>query len=559
MDGALQELGHSDREPLTYERAKEVCAKTNSAALVTGAIADAGNQYKLDLKAVRCDTGAVIAKADNVAEQRNLIVKQLGLAAVALRRQLGEPRTTLREFNQPLEIDTTSSIDALKANTLCHNYISAGDRVKGLKYCGRALELDPDFVLAHGGLASSSADRFDRSLSRDEYQRAYALRDRLDRRQRLLVEASYFASSLGDLAQAKAKWKDLVGTYPYFAAPHLALGGIALRQGDYQEAAAEAREAIRLSPDTLSGYGTLMYAEKAMGRYEEAKTAFEAARSHGLDGLRVQRYWLAFDEADIASMREQLKWLVDHSMLAKVAELQGDTEAYHGRMKNARRLFDEAREVTGSGGNEGGAAFYWMLKALREVWIGNSDLAERHASEALALDGDTIIKSEVALVFARSGNLATAEKLTEQLNSEYPRDTMVQNLDLPCIRAVIAIGEGDGTQAIRILQPASRYDLAPPSQVPSLCPVYVRGLAYLQANRGQDAAREFQKILDHPGIMDINNWGALAHLQLGRAYAMAGDRAKAKAAYQDFLTLWKDADLDIPIYKAAKAEYAKQQ
>jgi Flp pilus assembly protein TadD len=302
VNRVLTKLGYSDREPLTDERAKQVCNKTNSAAVVTASIADEGNYYKLHLKAVRCDTGAVIASGEAVAEQRTQIVKELGLAAFALRRELGEPGKTLQEFNQPLELDTTSSLDALKAYALCDDYHSGGDEVKAIEQCRRAIEMDADFGVAHSLLFSCLWNIGERRLASDERNRAYDLRGRMDRGERYFVEAGS-----GDSTHALDELTEFVRTYPNFSDAHNRLSGALRTVGQYEKAAAESREAIRLDPESYWKYGNLMACEMSLGRYGEAKAALEAARDRGFDNelFRIGYYSLAFLEGDTLGMQEQ--------------------------------------------------------------------------------------------------------------------------------------------------------------------------------------------------------------------------------------------------------------
>ncbi len=561
VDRVLKEMGRSDREPLTYDRAKEVCAKTNSAAVVTGAIADAGNQYKLDLKAVRCDTGAVIASAGSFAGQQDLVIKQLGLAAVTLRTQLGEPRKTLQDFNKPLETATTSSVSAMRAVTLGQRYIAAGKPRLAVDYFRRAVDRDSNYAWAYCALGGALGNSVNPQEARENLRKAYELRDRVTPLQRFLIDFQYFSLVTADLEKGRTVLREGISIYPNNTTERIVLSWALGELGRYEEAAAEARESIRLDPDNVSPYLHLVHAEIGMQRYDEAKAAFEAARAHGLDFYELRLYMaeLAFLEGDGGLLREQVSWLLEHARPDVAWELRGDIAAYHGQMKDARRFFSKGRSLAARSPLLEPAAESLTDEAMREAGIGNDDLAKHVASQALTLAADREATSGAAFAFALAGELKTAEKLAEQLNREQPQSTIVQNFDLPCIRAVIAIRQGDSAEAIRMLQ-STRYDLAE-GDLMMLSPIYVRGQAYLQAGRTQEAANEFEKIISHPGTggNKLNPWGPAARLQLARAQVMMGDKAAARKSYQDFLTLWKDADPDIPIYKQAKAEYAKLQ
>ena len=551
----LKQAGHSGREPLTVESAKEVCARTHSAAVVSGSIEDAGNRYKLDLKATRCDTGAVIATAEAEAHQRNLIIQELGLAAVALRRRLGEPGKTLQGFNQPLEIATTSSVEALRAFTLGQQQHLMGDEAKASEYFRRAVETDDNFAFAFDRLGSSMSNLSDDDRSKEVERKAYALRDRLTRQQRLFMEGRYFEMATGDLEKATAAWEEMLRVYPDSTIAHNNLSFIYRVLGHYEQSAAEAREAIRLNADNFAPYYNLMYSETAMERSVEAKAALKAARARGLDNelLRDARFQLAFLERDDSAMQEQLKWGLEHPSSWRLRWEQARTDAYFGHLKKAKGTVDDLTGVAERAGQTERAGSHISGWALLQAEVGNTKLAKEEATQALALHSGSEVRWLAATALARSGEWRPAEEVTAQLDAEMPQNTLAQHQQLPCLQAAIAISQGNAPEAVQVLETQVRYELAPGA----LYPAYVQGLAYLGIRKGSAAAAQFRTIIDHPGIVVNEMWGALAHLQLARAYAMMGDKEAARKSYQDFLTLWKDADPDIPIYKQAKAEYKK--
>ncbi len=560
VNRVLKKMGHSDGEALTLERAKEICAKTKSAAVVSGSIEDAGNRYEIDLKASRCDTNTVIATAHTTGAQRNEIVEQLGRAAVELRRRLGEPGKTIREFNQPLEIAATSSVDALRAFTLAKQ-LHSEDEHKAIGYLRRAVETDNNFALAYATLSTSVWNVGDQEQARGFLRKAYDLRSRLTRQQRFVTEGQYFMNVTGDLGKARDALADVLRVYPNTAYAHFGMNAswIDRMLGHYEQSAAEAREAMRVDADSYPPYFNLMFSEMALERYGEAKAGFDAARSHGLDSehLRLARYQLAFLERDDLAMQEQLKWALEHPPSLWPRAEQAWVESYFGHMKKARGIVDD---VVGAGRRAGRAEKSGRRRAEEGLWqaeLGNAKSAKEGAIQALALHSGRSVRWLAAIVLARSGEWKWAESVAAQLDAEMPQNTMAQNYDLPCLRAAIAISQGKALDAIQVLETSVPYEFGNGVVVGGLYPVYVRGLAYLQMRKGPEAAAEFRKIIDHPGIAQDNVWGALTYLQLGRAQLMMGDKAAARKSYQDFLALWKDADADIPIYKQAKAEYAK--
>jgi serine/threonine protein kinase/DNA-binding winged helix-turn-helix (wHTH) protein/tetratricopeptide (TPR) repeat protein len=558
VNRVLKQLGASEGEWLTLEKAKEVCAKTNSTAVVAGSIADAGNRYDINLWAVRCDTGASIADTRTSAKERNLIVKELGLAAIGLREQLGEPLNTIREFNQPLEVAATPWIESLKEFT-------EGDRIRptmgdgaAMEHFRHATEIDPSFAYAYTILASCAYNSAQRATARESATRAYELRNKATRRQKLHIEGNYFNISTGEDDQAVAVLTETVREYPYDFGSRNNLSRLLRVRGLYERAATQAREAIVLNPESYPPYYNLMFSQVAMGQLGAASSTFEDARSHGIDNemLRDARYTVAFIERDTKTMEEQIQWTAQRSMqLSDLFWEQFFTPSYFGQRKKARRFAIHALEGANSTGFQEPVALAKLNVALAEVEVGNASLARDGAMNALSPNSTTQVRLKAALVLARSGEPEKAENLARQVNAEMPQDTHLQNYDLPCIRAAIAIGHQQPAKAVEQLKTAPIYEMGQDDA--NLYSAYLRGVAYLQLNQGQEANTEFQKITEHPGIVMNNVWGALAHLQLARAYAMMGDKEAARKSYQDFLTLWKDADPDIPIYRQAKAEYKR--
>ncbi len=471
---------------------------------------------------------------------------------------------SVQKYSQPLEQVTTSSLEALQAYTQGTKVAQEKGGDAGLPYFKRAIELDPSFAIAYADLGNSSGVAYD-SAARVEYlTKAYELRNRVTLRERFSIQSMYYDEVTGELEKSIASYAEWIQYYPNDSDPHQSLALAYNLLGQYDKGAAEAREAIQLQPDA-ENYLNLVIAYMGRNRLEEAKRTLDEAERRKIDGysLRQQRYQVAFLQGDAASMAEQDAWAMGKPLIESLQyTLQSSVEAYHGRFARARELMQLAE--TGAK-RTGAAELVEVMKILHgpgEAEVGDSQIALSSVAAALPAnaDGSGIAEPTAALTFALVGEEKKARALADKIDKVQPRDTIAQSYTLPTIRAAIELASNQPLRAIELLQTVTPYELAHVDLPPNaLYPGYLRGLAYLRAGQGQDAAAEFQKVIDHPGITLLHLQGALAHLQLGRAQAMMGDKAAARKSYQDFLTLWKDADPDIPIYKQAKAEYAKLQ
>ena len=543
---------------LTGALAREVCIRTASAAIIEGSIASLGTQYVLGLQAVNCGNGEVLADEQVTATGKEQVVKALGEAAKQMRNTLGESLASVAKFNQPLEEATTSSLEALQAFSQGQRTRRERGEIEAISYLNRALELDPNFAYAYASLGSVYFNLGQSKLAIQNFEKAYELRNRVSQRERYYIEGNYYAIVTGELEKAIETYTDWTQSYAGDYLPHIQLALNYRWLGQYERSAAQAKAALRLTPG-ISGYVNLMIDDVCMNRLEEAKAAFDEAQGHNMGGLYLSeiRYFVAFLQSDDAAMREQLTWAMGKPGAEDVLlSTQSDTEAYYGRFKEARELSQRAVDSARHAGAPEAAAGSRIEEALREVEIGNASLARKKVAESSALRAGKDVEAVAALTLARTGEIGQAQKLVDKLDHQLPLDTMMQNSSLPTIRGAIKLNKNNPRQAIEILRVAAPYELgwAP---LGNLYPVYVRGQAFLQAGEGQQAAAEFQKILDHPGIVLNFVTGALAHLQLGRAQAMSGDKEGARKSYQEFLVLWKDADPDIPILVQAKAEYAR--
>ncbi len=548
---------------LTRDVAREICQRTLSKAYIGGSISSLGKEYVVGLKAESCETDDVLAEEQATADRKEGVLSALGEAAAKLREKLGESLASIAKYNKPLAEATTSSLEALQQ-------YSSGARVQheqgdsaAIPYLKRAIELDPKFALAYASLGGSYSNLNQPSLARENFQKAYQLRDRVTQRERFFIEAFYHNFVTGEIDKTIQTYTEWARSYSADYLAHGNLGDSYNLLGEYEKAAEETNASLRIEPDSVVAYGNLAEDYLALGRIKEAKAALDEASRRDLDtpDLHLYRYHLAFLESDLPAMQEQLSWArgkpgVEDEQLSD----ESDTEAYYGQLRKARELTRQAVESAKRSGAADTAAFWQVNEALREAEFGNPTFARKAAANALSLSSKSDIELLAALALARSGDTIQSSALADKVAAAFDRDTMIQAYWLPTIRAAIAIDHGDARKAVELLSMASQYELGEPLQWPShgtLYPVYVRGEAYLRAGDGVRAAAEFQKMIDHRGIVANFPLGALAHLQLGRAYKLTGDVGKAREAYAGFLALWKDADPDIPILKQVKAECAK--
>ncbi len=564
VNETLKLMGHPAGERLTPESTHEVCLRTGSKAMLTGSIAGLGSQYVIGLKAVNCNTGDVLAEAQEQAAGKESVLKALDVAAVGMRGKLGESLSSVQKYATPVEEATTPSLEALKVYSLgLKTWLAKGDTA-GLPFFRRAADLDPSFAMAFAWMATAYYDLNETGRAAENMRKAYGLREKVSERERLFIEAGYYDLVTGELekgARADELWQQ---TYPRDDLPYMRLGFASATLGNWEKALEEWREAIRLDPDNGILYYLLGLAYMSGNRLDEAELVLKQAEDRKLEGETIlqSRYWLAFLKGDTAQMTQ---W-VSAAMGKPGAEdllldMQADTEGWYGKLKNARELTRRAMESAQHNDAKESAAGYQAEAALRDVESGSREQARAQAKSALKLAPNRDVRAMAALALARAGDTARAEKLAAELDEAFPLDTLVQRYWLPTIQASVALERKDPNRAIELLKVASPIELSSATGALTifLCPVYLRGEAYLMLHDGNRAAAEFQKFIDRRGVVMNFPWGALARLGLARAYALQGDTAKARRAYQDFLILWKDADPDIPILREAKAEYTKLQ
>ena len=561
---------------LTPDVAREVCQRAGSKAYIAGAIASLGDQYVLGLKAVNCHSGETLAQEQVTAASKEKVLDALGETASHLRRQLGESLATVQKLDVPLSEATTTSLDALQAYSLGMKASSEKGAAAALPYHQHAIELDPNFAMAYESVGVDYYSMGELGRASEYFTKAFQLRDHNSEREKLTIAAEYYQNVTGELEKAIQTYQERIASFPRGAAAHANLGNLYADQGEYEKAAEEYRESMILGAVHVADYANLANSLLALQKFDEARQTTQQALSRKLENynLRTALYALAFLRGDSSSMAEQLQWFEGKPEENFGLSLDSDTKAYAGHLRKAREMTKWAVDSAIRADSKENGAIWVENAALREAAFGNLTDARRDAEEGLKMVPISQgVEVEAALGFAMVGDATRAESLAQELNKRYPLDTQMQALWLPGIEAQLALYHMDATGATNHLQPSlppiEYGQIAFVANLSCLYPTYIRGQAYLAAGQGTGAAAEFQKILDHGGIV-WNCWtGALAHLGVARANALQARtsqgadadlaRVRALAAYQDFLTLWKDADSDIPILKEAKAEYAKLQ
>ena len=556
----LRMMGRPTTERITVDVGRELCLRTGSKALLGGEISSLGSHYLIAVNAEACTSGDTLAKEQVEAASKEDVLKALSRAATSIRTKLGESLPSVQKFDVPIEA-TTSSLEALKNYSMG---ITVG-REKGdapsIPFLKRAIELDANFPMAYAGLAVSYGNLGQPSLALEYATKAYGLRDRGTEREKLRIAADYFYAT-GEFEKEAQTYELWIANYPRDYVPHGNLSANYVSLGQYEKALREQQEALRLAPDDVLNYANMGQIYLVLNRLDEAKAMFDQAQARKLEdvSLRLDMYYLAFLRGDSAQMQQQVAWGAGKpGNEDRMLSAQSDAEAFYGRLSKARVFSRRAVDSAVRADSKETAALWQVNAALREAELGDTASAKQGVTAALALSPGRDVRVVAALALARMGDAPRATALVGELERSYATNTLLKLYWLPTINAAIELNKGNSSQSLVSLETVAPYELGNAGFINYLYPAYVRGQAYLLAHNGTAAVAEFQKLLDHGGIVLNFVTGSLAHLQLGRAYAMAGDTAKAKSAYQDFFALWKDADPDIPILKEAKAEYAKLQ
>jgi eukaryotic-like serine/threonine-protein kinase len=559
---------------LTAQLAREVCQRANGRAYISGSIGSLGSQYVVELKAVNCQSGATLAQQQTTASAKEKVLEALGSAASKLRGQLGESLATVQKFDVPLMEATTPSLDALRAYSLGQKAWQESGAATALPYHQRAIALDPNFAMGYWMLATDYGSLGEQGRSSEYVTKAFQLRDHASEREKLAITAGYYFGVTGELDKASHAYQEAISSYPMEYKTR-AEEIVYLLQGQYEKAEEANERSIDLDPDDVGAYVDLANTQLALQRWDEVHHTIQRARMRKMDNsvLHSALYTLGFFNGDASAMAEQQQWYAGKPEENIGISLASDTEGYAGHLRRARDLTVRAVDSAIRADSKETAGVWKEIAAQREAAFGNFAGAKRGAAEGLKLAPDSYeTQTEAALAYALADDTERAEALAQELNRRFPLNTQVQSLWLPAIRAQLALNRKKPDLALSSLEAAAPIEFGLiqfVANISCLYPTYIRGEAYLAAGQGATAAAEFQKILDHRGIV-WNCWtGALAHLGVARANALQARtsegveadaaRGRALAAYRDFLALWNDADPDIPILKEAKAEYAKLQ
>jgi eukaryotic-like serine/threonine-protein kinase len=563
---ALRLMGQPVDARLTPDLAREICERTAGAAVLDGSIASLGTQYVLGLRARNCRTGDVLDEEQVQAARKEDVLNSLSEIATKFRSRVGESLSTVEKYDTPLAEATTSSLEALKAYSAGWKVAASSGDAASIPFFQRAIDLDPKFAMAHAALGRMYGGTEEPALSAESTTKAYQLRDRASDAEKFFITVSYDLQVTGNQEKAQQTCAAWAQAYPREMLPHSFLARIVYQpSGQYEKSIEESKKAIGLNPDFAILYANLAFSYQYLDRLEEAESTISQASDRKLEHpfFWVQRYDIAFLKGDKAAM--ELGAALGRGKGGADADISNHEAfvlAYAGRLQQARMMSRRAVDLAQQSGQREKAALFEVGAALPEAFFGNAPEARQRAMAALELSKELYVEYGAAFAMALSGDSSGAQILANDLGKRFGEDTGSRFSYLPALRARIALNQGQPAKAIELLQIAMPYELGVPRSAihgnfGALYPIYVRGEAYLAAHQGVEAAAEFKKILNHGGIVISDPIGALAHLQLGRALALSGDQSKAKAAYQDFLTLWKDADPDIPILKDAQARYAK--
>jgi serine/threonine protein kinase/Flp pilus assembly protein TadD len=552
---------------LTHELARQVCQRTGSSATIEGSISNLGNAYVVGLRALNCHNGDLLANEQATAGSKEEVLKTVSTVAAALRGKLGESLASVQRYDAPAESVTTPSLEALQAYSLgLRAHVMKSDYAAAIPLLQRAISLDPNFAMAYAELGTNYSNVGETARAAENTRKAYELRERVSEREKFYIESHYEFFVTGNLEAARKAYELWAQTYPRDPTPPGNLNSIYSNLGDYDKGLAAAQQSMKLAPASGISYANLIISYLLVNRLDEARATADEAKARNLDNPlnHINLYSIDFLQHDAAGMEREVASLMGKPGLEDaILYNESDTASCSGQFSKARELTERAADSAKRADEKETAAGYHAEAALREALVGDvtgaKNFAQQQAQAALALSNGKDVDAVSAIALALAGDSSQATRLAADLAQRFPDDTIVQFNYLPTIRAAGALQSGNPVRAIEALAPAAPYELGAPAQsfTFALYPVYLRGLAYLGTHQSSSAAGEFQKILDHYGVVGNEPISSLAHLGLARAYALSGDTTKAKIAYQDFLALWKDADPDLPILKQAQAEYAK--
>ena len=572
VDGTLKMMGLAADARLTRDVARQVCERTSSAAVIEGSIASLGGSYAVGLEAVNCKTGETLATEQATAQDKAHVLDALAKASSSLREKLGESHDSLAKYDTPLEQATTPSLEALQAFTLGHRAIIGNDAPAAVAHFKRAVELDPNFAMAYARLGTAYSNLGEVGSSNENISKAYALRDRTSERERLYIDSHYNMMVTGDLDKAAATFREWIQTYPRDEGPRTNLGFVYSAMGDPAKSLGMYQEELNLDPQSRLNYSNLVSGFLFAGRLDEARLTLEEAKRKNLESaaLYANQYALDFIRGDSAGMAEAVAWANGKPGFEDVLMyLEADTAAYGGQLKKAQGLVQHAVNSAEHADEKEVAAAYSVNFAVTQALVGNAADAKKWANDGARIATNRDIEAAQGIALGLAGDAVEAQKIADDLKKKFPEDTLAKFVYLPMIEAGVALHAGEANRALTALEPNKPFQLGGFQIDIAGGGPYLSGQADLAAKNGDAAAADFQKVIDNKPIVSNNVMGALAHLGLGRAYAMqaAGAsgaeadalKAKAREAYQDFLGLWKNADPDVPVYIQAKAEYEKLQ
>jgi serine/threonine protein kinase/tetratricopeptide (TPR) repeat protein len=557
----LSLMGQPPTSRLTADVARQVCVRTNSAATLEGSIAQIGNQYSLILKALNCTTGATLASTETQAADKDHVLGALGKLASDMRGKLGESLSTIEKYDVPLEQASTPSLDALKAYSLGRERVLAAQFSESISLFNRAIELDPNFAMAYANLGTRYSDMGEHGRAAEFEKKAYELRDRVSERERFYIETHYLDTGIGDWPRALETYQIWKQTYPRdVEIIDINTGALYGKLGELDKALAAFQDAIRTGSKDALLYGDLAEAYYSLGREDETKQVINQARSEHMDSGNFDflLFEIALEHRDIGAAEKELDNLKKFPSWQSLRPLfEASMDANLGQVSKARKVMEQGIEFTKSAGEKDLEGQIEANLGFVEAYAGNASAARASARAAAAVSKSSFVQLFAAALFATVGDAAVAQAISDDLaKSVPPESTIMQRMALPMVRAQIELDRGNAARSIELLQPVAQYETG---QVAQLLPAYTRGNAYLALKKGQEAAAEFKKVIDHPGIVRDQMIGPLSHLGLARARVLSGDIAGARTAYQDFFAAWKNADADLPVLIQAKAEYAKLQ
>ena len=556
VNETLRFMGRAANERITKDVAKEICERQGIKAMIVGSIASLGSHYVVTLEAINAQAGDAIAREQSEAENKEQVLKALGKAASQLRERLGESLSSIKKFDAPIEQATTSSLEALKAFSQGNEQRVVGNQTEAIPFYKRAVELDPNFALAYARLAVSFSNQSQTELAAQYSQKAYDLRDRVSERERFYISEKYTSYVTGDREAAITVLKAWAQNYPNDYIPHNNLAVNYSLIGQYEESLKESREAVRLSPNNTTALANYVEGFMRLNRFDEARQVLEQTLGQNPDRpfYHFYSFQLAFLRGDQDTMKRDLDWWAKRPTETDFFDYQAGTAAFYGQWRKALDFNHRSIEMMISQDRKENAGQNETYNSFIEAVLGRCQQAKEDVTRGVALSRDRIGLAAAAVTLAYCNEPGQAQTFLDELQKRFPNDTPTIGVLVPMIRAAMEMNRGNTGQAIELLRPASRFELG---NAAGFWMTYLRGEIYLRQKAGNEAAAAFQKILDHRGVEPTSPLYPLAHLGLARALVLSGDSARARKEYQDFLAVWKDADLDLPVLQQARDEYEK--